>query len=158
MRGQSGGKDSSPKNFPAPCWSEQGGHNRPGAGPCAQGSPSISRHYHFPPLLALWSMNLGWLPLHDFAASIPETQKVLRFLCRFVNCFKQEMTLCLEKPPSTCKAGKLGGSCCLCCSWLGAEPLGRAVPECPLREGSPLGGVEQVLAPHPCSALWFLFF
>lgn len=31
--------------------------------------PSLSRHRQFPPLLALCSMNLGLLPLHDFTAS-----------------------------------------------------------------------------------------
>lgn len=41
-------------------------------------------------------------------SDLPEMQRVIQFWCRSVNSFKQEITLCLEKPPSTCNSGEYG--------------------------------------------------
>lgn len=102
------GKTARPKKFQLCVGLSRGGTTNLEQVPVPLCSPSSSRHHQFPPLLTLCSMNLGCLPLHDFAASTPETRRGLQFLCRFVNCFKQEMTLCLENPPSTCN--NLGGA------------------------------------------------
>lgn len=39
-------------------------------------------------------------------SDLPEMRRVIQFWCRSVSSFKQEITLCLEKPPSTCNAGE----------------------------------------------------
>lgn len=70
-----------------------------------------SVHPSLPPRLCIWGeKNLLERSREPEQSDLPEMRRVIRFLCRFVNCFKQEITSCLEKPPSTCNAGKRWGA------------------------------------------------
>lgn len=58
---------------------------------------------------SVWGKAVCWR--EALSSRLSETRGLLQFLCRFVNCFGQEIAACLENPPSTCNAGSAGEPC-----------------------------------------------